>query len=67
MTIDERYENRVRKLAAKHRCIVSRERNLPLPIDNIFVGGFALRDNRNRLIMGNATLDQIEYYLQGER
>jgi hypothetical protein len=61
------YENRVRKLAAKHGCIVRRERNLPLPIDNIFVGEFVLRDNRDRLIMGNATLDQIEYYLQGEQ
>jgi hypothetical protein len=65
MTIDKSYENRVRKLAAKHGCIVRREQEPSPHIDNIFVGEFALLDNRDHRIMGDATLDQIEYYLQG--
>jgi len=70
MTLGKAYENRVRKLAAKHGCIVRRERRLVPLVDNHggFVGDFMLLDNNDRLFMGDATLEQIEDYLQqGER
>jgi hypothetical protein len=66
MTVNKAYENRVRKLAAKHGCIVRRREPGRVPLDNLFVGDFMLLDNRDRQLMGDATLDQIEYYL-GER
>ena len=67
MTLGKACENYVRKLAAKHACIVRRERRGAPHIDNVFVGDFVLLDSRDRLIMGDATMDQIEDFLQGEQ
>jgi hypothetical protein len=65
------YENRVRKLAAKHGCIVRKSREWKhVPHSNNY-GDYMLVDNRNCVMIGDrydATLDQIEdFFQQGER
>jgi hypothetical protein len=70
MTLGKSYENRVRKLAAKHGCIIrkSREWKHVPNIDNY--GDFMLLDNNNCVVVGSrydATLYEIEDYLTGEQ
>jgi hypothetical protein len=66
MTLGKSYENRVRKLAAKHGCIVRKFRGFErhYPNDD---GGYMLSDNDQHTLLGDAydaTLDQIEDFLR---